>query len=131
MYTVSVDGQGLCKRHVDQLLRYTERDKTPETANDVCCASAFHPQYPTAISPPVGMPDNNNNASPDGTASTNTHSNVETSSREGSEPTSMLDADRGEVVVADWQSVSAKGIIDRQDGGEQPEFASVAPKPAT
>ncbi|CAG5027476.1 unnamed protein product [Parnassius apollo] len=81
-------------------------------------------------SPPhLPMPDNNNNDSPDGTASTNKHSNVETSSREGSEPTSMLDADRGEAVVADRQSVSAEGIIDRQDGGKQPETASVAPKP--
>ncbi|CAG5001603.1 unnamed protein product [Parnassius apollo] len=131
MYTLSVVGQGLCKRHVDQLLRYTGRDKTPETANDVCCASAFHPQYPIAISPAppsVGMLDNNN-ASPDSTVSTNTHSNVETSSREGSEPTPILDADRGEPVVADRQSVSAEGIIDRQDGGEQPYSASVAPKP--
>ncbi|CAG5049224.1 unnamed protein product [Parnassius apollo] len=124
----NVDGQGLCERHVDQMLRYTERDKTPETANDVCCASAFHLKYAIAISPapfPVGMPDNNNNASPDGTASTNTHSNVETSSREGSETTLM----RVEAVVADRQSVSAEGIILRQDGGEQPESASVATKP--
>ncbi|CAG5058480.1 unnamed protein product [Parnassius apollo] len=132
MYTVSVAGQGLCKRHVDQMLRYTYTDKLHETANDVCCVSAFHPQYPTAISPappPVGMPDNKNNAPPNGTAFTNTHSYADTSSREGSEPTLTLDADRREVVVAEGHSVSVVGIIiDRQDSGEQPESA-VAPKP--
>ncbi|CAG4934941.1 unnamed protein product [Parnassius apollo] len=90
-----------------------ERDKTPETANDVYSASIFHTQYPVAISPappPVGTTDIENNAPPDGTASTNTHSNAKTSSRQGSEPTLMLDADRGEAVVADRQSARWRGL---------------------
>ncbi|CAG4938362.1 unnamed protein product [Parnassius apollo] len=132
IYAVPVAGQGLCERHVDQLLQCTDRDKPHETANDVCYVSVFHPQYPTAISPappPDVMPDNKNNALPDSTTSSNTHSCADTSSREGSEPTLTLDADRREAVVADGHSVSVVGIIiDRKDGGEQPESA-VAPKP--